>query len=167
MSKATDRRRRIEHRQRRVEQLRRQSMSLRGIADELGVTQVTVLRDLRAIEQRLGQPIDVDWVRGDDGKFYPPKVTYQDYEPEPGFGEDAEPEGPYAGLTALSLLDEATGYLELSRDALVKAGVREEEASEHLGRVRTAVTAWARANRALPTPRQVARRAAREEVAAP
>jgi hypothetical protein len=141
---------RVDNRRDRVAKLRLEGRSTRSIAEELDVSHVTVIRDLRAIEARTGQPLDVDYVGGMDGKYYLPKVTLQEYEGEPGFGESVAEEP----LSAADHLTNALADLQRAEDALQAEAVRNAEVPSVLAEIRRAAAHLLATNKALPLRRQ-------------
>jgi transposase len=139
---------RAEQRQQTVEKLRLEGLSTRGIAEEVGVSHVTVIRDLRAIEQRIGEALPVPAIGGMDGKWYAPKVTIQEYEGEPGFGEGVEEEI----LASADHLTNALADLQRAEDALQAEGVRSTEVPVVLAEIRQMAAQVLRTNKALPRP---------------
>ena len=139
MSKAEDR-------QRLVAKMRREGMSLRGIGAELHVSQVTIMRDVRAIEERTGEPL-ADYVSGEDGKYYLPKTTVQEYETEAGYDEPADVEPP---LSVEGHLTNALSELQHAADALRATGVRDPAVPALLAEIRSEAARLLAANKALP-----------------
>jgi predicted DNA-binding transcriptional regulator YafY len=140
---------RAEQRQLKVEKLRLEGLSTRGIAEELGVSHVTIIRDLRAIEERAGEPLPVEYVGGQDGKWYLPKATTQEYEEEPGFGEGTVEE---EALSSADHLTNALADLQRAEDALQLGGLRNPEVPPILADIRQIATRVLSINKALPRP---------------
>jgi DNA-binding transcriptional MocR family regulator len=122
--------------------------STRSIAEELGVSHVTVIRDLRAIEERTGEPFPVAYVGGMDGKYYLPKVRVQEYEDEPGFGEAATEEEV---LSSVDHLTNAIADLQRAEDALQEEE-RSTEVPALLAEIRQAAKGLLAINKTLPRP---------------
>jgi hypothetical protein len=139
---------RVKDRQRLVAELRTQGLSIRTIAEELRVSHVTVLRDIRAIEQQTGELLDPGVILGQDFKAYAPKVTLQEYEAEPGFGEPAAEES----LSSVDHLTNVLAGLQRAEDALQIEGVRNANVPPVLAEIRQAAAQLLAMNKKLPRP---------------
>ena len=138
MAKAVDR-------QRLVEQMRKDGRSYRSIAEFLDVSQVTIMRDVQAIEKRIGVPL-TDYVRGADDRYYQPKTTVQDYEVEASYDEAEEEEPP---LSAEGHLVNALSSLQQALDALKANGARDQQVPDLLAEIREAAKQVLATNKSL------------------
>lgn len=119
---------RIGHRRQRAAELREQGLSTHAIAEQLGTSQTTVVRDLEATESR----DSVDMVKGRDGKLRP--ATMPDREPgDDSVQERVEKEAPRNGKALYSpeKFDQAWGVMLREIDALGKCYKAKESPDAH------------------------------------
>jgi hypothetical protein len=119
---------RIAHRRQKVAELRAEGKSTHEIAETVGASQATVVRDLGATDSRES----VDKVKGKDGKFHP--ATKPEREPGDDSAEEkAEREAPKNGkpLWTAEKFDQAFGVLVREIDALGKCYKAKETPDAH------------------------------------
>jgi hypothetical protein len=99
-----------------------------------------------AIERQTGEALGPGYVVGQDSKLYAPKVTVQEYEVEPGYGEPVAEDR----LSTADHLTNALASLQRAQDTLQEEGTRNPEVASMLAEIRQAAAQVLATNKALP-----------------